>query len=221
MQTATPLSLTEIEQKILDFMVSYLRTNTYQPSIREIGERFGIRSTKTVSEHLRALAEKGYLERDPSRSRGVKILGVDLSAETVSVPCFRRLPTGAVNGAGDLLESRLVIDKKVAASEGCFFVRARGDELAALGVEDGDLVLLEPVELRALPDGSTVAYETGAGTGYARVFQTGGGLELHSTRSAQGPADAVDPRSIRVVGRVVALLRRLPETPVGGSLTAH
>ena len=33
--------LTEIERKILDFMVQYLRANTYQPSIREIGERFG------------------------------------------------------------------------------------------------------------------------------------------------------------------------------------
>ena len=61
-------NLTEIEEKILDYMVSYLRENTYQPSIREIGERFGIKSTKTVSEHLQALAEKGFLERDPSRS---------------------------------------------------------------------------------------------------------------------------------------------------------
>mgnify|MGYP000692844495 CR=1 FL=1 len=35
-------SITEIERKILDFMVHYLRSNTFQPSIREIGERFGI-----------------------------------------------------------------------------------------------------------------------------------------------------------------------------------
>ena len=38
-------SITEIERKILDFMVHYLRSNTFQPSIREIGERFGIKST--------------------------------------------------------------------------------------------------------------------------------------------------------------------------------
>ena len=53
-------SITEIERKILDFMVHYLRSNTFQPSIREIGERFGIKSTKTVSEHLQALADKGF-----------------------------------------------------------------------------------------------------------------------------------------------------------------
>ena len=83
---------TEIERKIFDYMVSYLRRNTYQPSIREIGEEFGIKSTKTVSEHLQALAEKGFLERDPSRSRGVRILGVDLAPEAVSVPVLRALP---------------------------------------------------------------------------------------------------------------------------------
>src|SRR5210317_1850664 len=87
-----PPNLTEIERKILDYMVEYLRSNTYQPSIREIGERFGIKSTKTVSEHLQALADKEFLERDPSRSRGVKILGMDLNATAVSVPCFPQLP---------------------------------------------------------------------------------------------------------------------------------
>jgi len=54
-------SLTDIERKILDYMVQYLRSNTYQPSIREIGERFGIKSTKTVSEHLQALADGAWL----------------------------------------------------------------------------------------------------------------------------------------------------------------
>ena len=87
-----PPNLTDLERKILDYMVDYLRSNTYQPSIREIGERFGIKSTKTVSEHLQALADKGFLERDPSRSRGVKILGMDLNAQAVSVPCFSKLP---------------------------------------------------------------------------------------------------------------------------------
>ena len=83
---------TEIERRILDYIESYLRRNTYQPSVREIGARFGIKSTKTVSEHLKALAAKGYLERDPSRSRGARIVGLDLNAETLSVPCYSRIP---------------------------------------------------------------------------------------------------------------------------------
>ncbi|HEX5521520.1 MAG TPA: hypothetical protein VFX29_07465, partial [Longimicrobiaceae bacterium] len=63
-----PDRLTKLERRILDYMVDYLKRNTYQPSIREIGKRFNIKSTKTVSEHLQALADKGFIERDASRS---------------------------------------------------------------------------------------------------------------------------------------------------------
>ncbi len=40
-----PKPLTSLERRILDYLVEYLRQNTYQPSIREIGKRFGIKST--------------------------------------------------------------------------------------------------------------------------------------------------------------------------------
>ena len=73
-------------------MVYYLRANTYQPSIREIGERFGIKSTKTVSEHLQALADKGFLETGPLPVQGVKILGMDLDAQAVSRSVLRPPP---------------------------------------------------------------------------------------------------------------------------------
>jgi SOS-response transcriptional repressor LexA len=76
MQESSP----KMERRILDYLVDYLKRNTYQPSIREIGKRFGIKSTKTVSEHLQALADKGYIEREASRSRGVRILGLNLDA---------------------------------------------------------------------------------------------------------------------------------------------
>ena len=120
-------SLTDIERKILDYMVQYLRSNTYQPSIREIGERFGIKSTKTVSEHLQALADKGFLERDPSRSRGVRILDVDLSADVVPVPFYRDMPKERI--ARDGAETYLSLDRRLGGGRGSFFVRAKGDEL--------------------------------------------------------------------------------------------
>ena len=127
-------SITEIERKILDFMVHYLRTNTYQPSIREIGERFGIKSTKTVSEHLQALADKGFLERDPARSRGVKILGVDLSAQTVSVPCYHELPQDRAGLRTEQAEMHLTLDRRLAGAKGSFFVRATGHFNLLVGV---------------------------------------------------------------------------------------
>ena len=68
-------NLTPIERKVYNYLLDFLAENTYQPSIREIGRKFRIKSTKTVSDLLQSLSAKGYIERDPSRSRGVRIVG--------------------------------------------------------------------------------------------------------------------------------------------------
>jgi tRNA(adenine34) deaminase len=71
-----PELLTDLERDVLDFLIEYLRRNTYQPSVREIGGQLGISSTRKVSEILGSLAEKGWIERTGSRSRGVRVLGL-------------------------------------------------------------------------------------------------------------------------------------------------
>lgn len=215
------LSLSAIERKILDYMVQYLRANTYQPSIREIGERFGIKSTKTVSEHLQALANKGFLERDPSRSRGVKILGVDLNAQTVSIPCYLELPQDRNGLRTDRAEMYLSMDRRLAGAKGAFFVRARGDELAAVGVADGDYVLIEPVEPDELEDGSVVAARLGMESEYFRYSRNGSGAYLAGLQAGSTRTLVEDSQTAPILGRVAALYRRMDGTSVLVSTTAH
>lgn len=221
MTGSTNHTLTDIERQILDYMVVYLRTNTYQPSIREIGEQFGIKSTKTVSEHLQALANKGFLERDPSRSRGVRLIGVDLNAETVSVPCFERVPLAAAERVADDPETALTLDRRLARSKGSFLVRAQADELAALGVEDGDLVLVEPCRMDEVADGSTVALKSSQRIGFFRVVRTEKGVEFYSSRVGLDTAPLADSGDIDLVGRVTAMIRRLDGAQPSVSVTAH
>ena len=65
--------LSPLEQKVYHYLIDFLAENTYQPSIRDIARKFRIKSTKTVSDLLHALAVKGYIQRDRARSRGVKV----------------------------------------------------------------------------------------------------------------------------------------------------
>lgn len=209
--------LTEIERKILDFMVQYLRANTYQPSIREIGERFGIKSTKTVSEHLQALADKGFLERDPSRSRGVKILGVDLGLDAVSVPCFDEVPEGAHEAARPSMH--VSIDRRLGGDNGCFFLRAGTGDLAVLGVAEGDFVLISPTALDEVEDGSIVVARVGAGTLFHRITKNGRGVHLEALRPGGDSTLVDDPASLRLIGRVSGLYRRIDAAAL--NLTQH
>lgn len=137
-----PQALTDLERRALDYIVEYLRENTYQPSIREIGRRFGLKSTKTVSELLHSIEAKGYIERDPSRSRGVRLLGLNLRSEAVSVP--------VLDAGGEAVE-RLFVDRRLTGPAGCYFLEMRGNELMADGIRSGDLVLIEPVMGPATP----------------------------------------------------------------------
>jgi len=211
--------LIEIERKILDFMVQYLRANTYQPSIREIGERFGIKSTKTVSEHLQSLADKGFLERDPSRSRGVKILGVDLSAQTVSVPCYRTLPNGSGPNSEDA-EMHLSIDRRLGGEKGCYMVRASSNDLAVLGVAEGDFVLVSPTTLDEVEDGSIVVASVGAGSMYHRLQRNGSGVHLEALKAGADSTYVEDAGALKLLGRVTGLYRRMDEA-AAVNLTQH
>jgi repressor LexA len=212
-----PPSLTDIERKILDYMVSYLRSNTYQPSIREIGERFGIKSTKTVSEHLQALAEKGFLERDPSRSRGVRILDVDLNPDAVSVPLFGDLP----DDRGARAEGNLTLDRRLAGAKGGYFVRARGEELRLVGIEEGDLLLVEPASLEEIPDGSLVAVRVGGRPAFQRLARNGRGVYLQPLAVGARAEPVEEPGRLQILGRVAGLFRRLGGVDTSVSLTAH
>ncbi len=202
-------------------MVQYLRANTYQPSIREIGERFGIKSTKTVSEHLQALADKGFLERDPSRSRGVRILGVDLGGESVTVPCFYVMPEDDAAARGGRPEAYLAIDRRLGGAKGAFFVRAGVGDLAAVGVHEGDYVLVEPASLKEVESGAIVVARTGAGSCYHRLTRNGGGVKLECLSPAGESMLVPEGESVRLLGRVTAFYRRMDESPGALNLTHH
>ena len=201
----------EIERRILDYIESYLRRNTYQPSVREIGARFGIKSTKTVSEHLKALAAKGYLERDPSRSRGARIVGLDLNAETLSVPCYSRIP----HRHGDLHEEgspdAYAIDRRLAGTAGSFFVRVSHGDVGAPGCEDGDLLLVQPALAHEVRDGDILAVHLADGAGFYRYDRAGDVLIPGSADAPAIPCPRLE--DLAMAGKVVAVLRHLGDGP--------
>ena len=156
-----PEPLTPLEQRVYHYMIDFLADNTYQPSIREIAKKFRIKSTKTVSDLLHALSNKGYIERDQSRSRGVRILGLSAARLTQPVPVFAEL---ASNGAAFDAERRMgyvTIDRRFLPSEDVVFIRA-ASEARDHGILAGDHVLVAPTaaakagELVAFRDGTTI-----------------------------------------------------------------
>lgn len=70
-------ALTPRQAQILAFIADHLFEAGYPPTLREIGDCVGIKSTNGVNDHLKALEKKGFIERAPMRSRGIRILRME------------------------------------------------------------------------------------------------------------------------------------------------
>jgi len=70
-------TLTERQQAVLAYIETFRAHHGYPPTVREIGDGMGIRSTNGVNDHLRALERKGWLRKEPSKSRGLQVVGQD------------------------------------------------------------------------------------------------------------------------------------------------
>jgi repressor LexA len=204
-----PEPLSKIERRILDYLVDYLKKNTYQPSIREIGKRFGIKSTKTVSEYLQTLADKGYIEREASRSRGVKILGLDLDRpEVISVPFYGKIAAGQPALSPDHVNSEFGIDPKLVGSPDSFFLQVDGESMEQIGILDGDLVLVEPMDEGDLRNGDIIAARLAGKSTVKRYFRRDDQVVLEPANSDFAPILVREYDDFVVLGRVGGLFRR-------------
>src|SRR3954453_22839448 len=89
--------LTDRQKAVLEFISQSISSQGYPPTLREIGEHMGIRSTNGVNDHLKALEKKGYLEREDLKSRALRPLLGNLEMERandnhlVDVPLLGRV----------------------------------------------------------------------------------------------------------------------------------
>ncbi len=74
-RTDNPMKrLTAKQQTILSYIRVYRAKTGFSPTVREIASAFGIRSTNGVSDHLKALEQKGRLKRLETMPRGIEVI---------------------------------------------------------------------------------------------------------------------------------------------------
>jgi len=167
-------TLTPTEEKVYQYLIEFLAANSYQPSIREIGRQFDIKSTKTVSDVLGSLARKGYIQRNQARSRGLRILGAQGSTSR-QIPYFRQVSAFGPAASPEARVDSVIIDRRLAPGEDAFFARVADDAMAPVGVRRDATVLVchesPPI------DGDLVAVRVGHDV-VVRTFERHGEIVL-------------------------------------------
>lgn len=137
--------LTKRQQEILDFIESFLQKHGYPPTLREIGNEFGINSTNGVRVNLAALEKKQYIKRKAWLSRGIELVNApkvpSAENEIGYIPIVGKVAAGEPIFASENIEGMLAIDDAFISTKKVFALKVKGDSMKNAGILDGDYVL--------------------------------------------------------------------------------
>jgi len=144
-------ALSEKQQRILDFIRNDQLNKGYPPSVREICEAVGLKSTSTVHGHLERLEKKGYIRRDPTKPRAIEIIDngfTPVRHEMINIPIVGKVAAGEPLLASENIEDYfpIPVDYVKSSNASLFMVVVQGESMINVGIFDGDLLIVEKKE---------------------------------------------------------------------------
>lgn len=141
----TKSNLKETLEIIYAFIVSYVKKEGYPPSVREICQGVGIKSTSTVHAHLRRLQDEGKIEYIPGKRRAIMIKEVARECETTQpkeIPLVGTVTAGVPILAEENIDHYLPFPAEYFNSAEYFMLKVRGDSMINAHIMDGDYVIV-------------------------------------------------------------------------------
>jgi repressor LexA len=147
--------LSEKQRLILDFVNKQINENGYPPSVREICSAVGFKSTSTVHSYLEKLEKDGFIKRDPTKPRALKVINNKMSnskinegsfyssKELVDVPIIGKVTAGQPILAVENIEDTFPLPVEFTHNSTVFMLRVQGDSMIEAGIFDKDLVLVK------------------------------------------------------------------------------
>ncbi len=199
------MKLTKRQKEILDFLTEFIHREGYSPSLEEIAAHFRFASLNAVFKHLEALAQRGYLHRDPNRARSIE-LARDGSAGARTVPLMGYIAAGRPIEAVAVQETLTVPEDLLPGRGNYFILRVQGDSMIEEHIADGDYVIVESREQS--DDGQTVvALLDGENVTLKKLYRDGDRIRLQPANQSLSPI-LVDGSRVKVQGVVVGVMRK-------------
>lgn len=207
-----PAELTEIQKKILEFLIEQKVNKGFPPTLAEIARFFGYRNRATVQQHLQAIEKKGYIKRNPKLSRGIEL--------TLEDKFFIPRPILGEVAAGnpltiypDAIDS-IELPTIARMPKDSFLLRVKGDSLRDAYIFSGDIVIVNPnlepkngqIVVAVLDDAAVVK----------RFYKKKNEIELVSENPEFKPIIIEKKHSsFKIVGIVVGIYRSMDKKKAG------
>jgi repressor LexA len=223
-----PEVLTRRQRQVLDFITASISERGYPPTLREIGEHFGIRSTNGVNDHLKALEKKGHLRREDLKSRAMRPVhmpvngdaskGSDpaipitkaLEEEMYEIPIVGRVAAGQPILAVENIEDTVRVDRFFLGNhQGLFGLRIVGESMIEDGILDGDYVFVKKTP--SAKAGDIVVAMIDEEATVKRYYPENDKIRFEPANSNMRPivVKKSDFRAVDLLGVVVGVYRKL------------
>lgn len=201
----------DTQDKILAYIQSEIQNRGYAPSVREIGEAVGLKSTSTVHGHLTRLEKKGLLHRDAMKPRAMGIspaIGhIDEPCDSVqicSLPIVGNVAAGQPILAEENVEDVIPLPAELVGEGEHFILRVRGDSMIQAGIFSDDYIVVR--KQPQANNGEIVVALVDDEATVKRFYKENGHFRLQPENDAMEP---IIVSSVSILGKVVSLLRKM------------
>lgn len=198
--------LTIRQQKILDFIVGYIKEMGYPPTVRDIARDFKM-SSKGAYDHMVAIEKKGYIRRDPSKPRAIELLDFmqrDSQEPVINVPVIGRVAAGEPLLATENIERIITISSDMIRTEEPFALRVKGDSMIGAGIFEDDYVIVR--QQHSAEQGDIVVALIGDEATVKKFYKEDNHIRLQPENPLMAPIIVKD---VTILGKVIGLFRNI------------
>ena len=197
-------SLTEKQRAIYDFIRNKIQTRGYGPTVREIGDAFGIKSPNGVMCHLKALEKKGLILREGFSARAIQLIGYNPLAGS-ELPLLGSVAAGVPIVAVENIDEKLNFTDMFGGDEH-FALKVRGQSMIEDHIDDGDFVVIR--RQVTAENGERVVAMIDNEVTLKRFYREKGRIRLDPANGAMKPIFVDDKQETQILGVLVGVLRR-------------
>ena len=197
----------DTQQRMLGFIEQEITQKGYPPSVREIGDAVGLKSTSTVHGHLRRLEARGLLRRDAMKPRAMEVCASEAAQSRLNgiqmIPLIGNVAAGSPILAEEYVEDQIPLPEALLGEGKHFILKVHGDSMINAGIMDGDYVVVRQ-QNTAVNGEIVVAMIEGSAT-VKRFYRENGHFRLQPENSSMLP---IITKSVDIAGKVVTVYRK-------------
>lgn len=193
------------QKEIYEYVKSCVLSKGYPPSVREICEAVGLRSTSTVHGHLERLEKKGLIRRDPTKPRAIELIKDSVTKrEIIDIPIVGKITAGQPILAVESIEDTFSLPINfIRSSNELFVLNVSGESMIEAGILDGDLAIIE--KSNTAEDGDIVVALIENEATLKRFFKEKDHIRLQPENSTMEPIIVPD---CQILGKLAGIYRK-------------